>query len=156
MKFLIISWMLVVAALTVGCSQEDRANRGFSLPEGSVERGQQVFLEKACIQCHTLSGPEFSKGQWEYTQTRAINVTLGGEVRKVQTYGDLVSSVINPSHRIAKGYAADEVTTVEGESRMRNYNDVMTVTELVDLVTFLKTQYKLVEIPDTSYPPYVF
>ena len=66
-----------------------------------------------------------------------MSIALGGEVTRIQTYGELVTSIINPSHRLAEGYPVDTVS-VDGKSRMRNYNDVMTVTELTDLVMFLQ------------------
>ena len=48
----------------------------------------------------------------------------------MQTYADLVTSIINPSHRIAKGYSKSEVMDGK-QSKMYNYNDVMRVSELV-------------------------
>jgi hypothetical protein len=79
-----------------------------------------------------------------------MRVILGGPASRVQTYGNLVTSVINPSHRVRRGSA--EMKNPDGSSRMRSYNDVMTVQQLVDLVTFLKAHYK-VWTPPTSYPP---
>ena len=35
-----------------------------------------------------------------------------------------------------------------------NFNDVMTVTELTDLVAFLQSNYKLLEYEPTDYPMY--
>jgi hypothetical protein len=37
---------------------------------------------------------------------------------------------------------------------MRNYNDVMTVQELVDLVTFLQAEYELEPYPNMKYRHY--
>lgn len=69
------------------------------------------------------------------------------------TWSWLVTSIINPSHRFAPGHPADAVQA-DGQSAMTNYNDVMTVSQLVDLVTYLQTQYKLKEYELTDYPPY--
>jgi hypothetical protein len=41
----------------------------------------------------------------------------------------------------------------DGASQMRNYNDVMTVAQLADLVTFLQSHYTLVPYEPTHYPP---
>ena len=73
---------------------------------------------------------------------------------RIQTYGELVTSIINPSHRLARGYAVEEIASEEGESEMKNYNDVMTVSELIDLVTFLQSHYSLREYEITRYPLY--
>ena len=80
-------------------------------------------------------------------------IALGGVTRLVKTYGDLVTSIINPSHRYSIGYAAEEVKT-DGESQMRLYNDEMTVTQLIDLVTFLQPHYEVDIYPRTPYVPF--
>jgi hypothetical protein len=79
-------------------------------------------------------------------------VELGGDVTKVKTYGDLVTSIINPSHKLAKGYPHDEVANND-ESKMYNYNNFMTVQELIDIVMFLQPHYDVV-IPYSAYPGY--
>jgi hypothetical protein len=81
-------------------------------------------------------------------------VELGGLTDRVQTYGDLVTSIINPSHRIAEGYSPEEVMLDDGESRMAYYNSVMTVEELIDIVTFLETKYDLKPATRQAYPSY--
>ncbi|MCA9231605.1 MAG: hypothetical protein KDA57_13220 [Planctomycetales bacterium] len=82
-----------------------------------------------------------------------VVVALGGKVSQIKTYGELVTSIINPSHRFAKGYTPGEVA-VEGESKMTNYNDVMTVSQLIDLVAFLQAHYEIREYEPTHYPLY--
>jgi len=148
-NFAILSLILLLGA----CNQEQIANRGFSLPPGDVENGELLFLEYHCIQCHTLAGTEFAGDEWKLREGGGIAVQLGGESTKVQTYGDLVTSIINPSHRIAKGYPAEQVTE-NGESKMEYYNETMTVADLIDLVTFLKSKYVLKELPVSAYPLY--
>ena len=79
--------------------------------------------------------------------------SLGGKVARIKTYGELVTSIINPSHRLAKAYPSDEIQ-IEGRSRMLNYNDAMTVSELIDLVAFLQPRYEIREYDMTYYPIY--
>ena len=43
---------------------------------------------------------------------------------------------------------------VYGESLMTVYNDVMTVTELVNIVAFLESRYEKLERPGYRYPTY--
>ena len=64
-----------------------------------------------------------------------------------------MTSIINPSHRLAKGYPVYAVS-VDGKSKMKNYNDAMTVTQLTDLVAFVQSKYKLLEYELTDYPIY--
>ncbi len=52
-----------------------------------------------------------------------VTVELDGEVRKVQTYGQLVTSIINPSHTLVENYPR-ELLGPRGESPMTNYNEV--------------------------------
>lgn len=156
MRFNHFKLILLLAGLTlVGCSQEQVANRGFSLPIGDPDNGRQVFLDYQCLQCHVLQGTEFSDDEWRLTEGEGIAVELGGATTKLQTYGDLVTSIINPSHRIAKGYPLEQITE-DGESKMSYYNQVMTVEELIDLVTFLRSKYEFKSYPETIYPYYVY
>ena len=74
-------------------------------------------------------------------------VELGGKVTKVKTYGELITAIINPSHRIAHGYAK-EVVSEDGESNMYIYNTHMTVQELIDIVMFLQPEYEVVPPPN--------
>jgi len=84
---------------------------------------------------------------------REMNIALGGEVHRVSTYGELVTSVINPSHKLARGYG-DDSTVGDGESKMKNYNDVLTVSELIDLVAYLQSKYSIRPPDVTDYPMY--
>ena len=46
------------------------------------------------------------------------------------------------------------MTTELGESRMVVYNDVMTVTQLIDLVAFVQSSYVLAPYNPSHYPVY--
>ena len=136
-------------ACMVGCEGGPKSSKGFTLPDGDAERGQVQFVAFRCYDCHSVSGVELP----EREETEQAIVALGGEVTRIKTYGELVTSIINPSHRLAKGFEPEEVAE-DGESKMTNYNDVLTVSELIDLVAFLQSQYKLREIEPTHYPIY--
>ena len=144
--------ILMTLVLVSACAET--TPKGFSLPPGSAEIGEMVFQDYQCHSCHTVEGLEFDPIEGQILDTEQLRVALGGEKSDVQTYADLVTSIINPSHRIADGYARDEVTDQEGRSKMVYYNSVMTVEELVDLVTFLETRYSIIEKPYTHYNPY--
>lgn len=134
--------------LISGCEQGPESPRGFSFPPGDVERGKQVFLYTGCLSCHVIEGVD-SDIVFELQKP----IPLGGEVSRVKTYGELVTAIINPSHKIPKKYLP-EAMTEDGTSRMRNYNDTLTISQLIDLVTFLETQYELLPYPTTTYPAY--
>jgi sulfur-oxidizing protein SoxX len=146
-------FVLALAGLLSAC-QPTPENFGFSLPKGDAENGKILFAEFQCYECHTFSDVEFNDDQWRLTEGEGIAIELGGEKVYKQTYADLVTSVINPSHRIAKGYADQETTYEDGASKMAYYNSYMTVEELIDIVTFLETKYTVGNKPYTPYNPY--
>ncbi len=141
----------VLVTLLAGCDTGPQSPRGFSLPEGNGERGQQAFVALQCTACHTVSGIDLPEPE----QTSEIRVLLGGATKRVRTYGELVTSIINPSHKLAVGYVPEAILP-EQVSKMRNYNDVMTVSQLIDLVAFLQASYQVqIDFP-TEYRPYPY
>jgi L-cysteine S-thiosulfotransferase len=130
--------------LLAGCAAE------FALPEGDPQRGRETFVELRCHTCHSVADIE----QVEAASTPAVHKRLGGEVTRVKSYEDLVTSIINPSHRLSTRLPGDVIpdsAARAGRSPMPNYNDVMTVQQLVDLVTFLQSEYR-VHVPRVHYP----
>jgi len=125
-------------------------SRGFVLPEGNVERGKALFTDLNCNDCHSIGDIPWAGSKGSDTP----QVALGGAVTSLKAYGELVTSVINPSHKISKTYRDELGTTLPGgRSRMEqyNYNEVMTVSELIDIVAYLQSEYKLV-LPENPYP----
>ncbi|MCR8921304.1 cytochrome c [Dasania sp. GY-MA-18] len=149
MRYLYLMLVLLAVQLLQGCGDPTKSGRGFTLPEGDVEKGQAAFLELHCNSCHAVVG----RADIPHVEDAAITVKLGGKVRIIQNYGQLVTSIINPSHRLAKGYPQAMVQT-EGQSLMPNYNSVMTVQQLTDLVAFLQAQYEMDPVIQTRYPRY--
>lgn len=140
--------MLVACIVALSACDRDRmSERGFSLPEGNSMAGRETFLYMQCNQCHTISGETLPPvpGYEPF-------VELGGEVTRVKTYGELVTAIINPSHKLADGYPEDLVAE-DGESKMYVYNGFMTVQELIDLVAFLQPHYDVV-MPAFQYRVY--
>ncbi len=141
---------LAIAACAVtlqGCFNDPESARGFRLPPGDAEQGKLAFADLQCGACHIVQGMD------EPPESMADpRVTLGGDVTRVKTYGELVTSIINPSHKLARGYLEEEVTA-DGESLMATaqLNQVMTVQELVDLVAFLQPLYN---VRPPQYNPY--
>lgn len=146
--FLIVPIAVLIFLTLSACETGPDSPRGFSLPEGDAERGKQVFLYTGCLSCHAIKGLES-----DIAIELETPVILGGKVSRIKTYGELVTAVINPSHKIAKGYMPSNVQQ-DGVSKMRNYNDTLTVSQLIDLVTFLETRYELVAYDPTKYQAY--
>ena len=129
MKYLLLVSLITVSISLISCDSGPDSPRGFSFPIGDIVKGEAVLLKYQCLACHKIEG---------FDQDKKIK---------------LESIVINPSHKLVQGYPIAAVT-IEGKSKMTNFNDLMTVTELVDLVTFLETQYELVPYRSTGYQYY--
>ncbi len=131
-----------VAFVLIFMSACDVANRNaLVLPEGDAVEGRAVFVDLRCHACHLVQDLELPEIEREYS------IPLGGIGAK--TYPELVTSIVNPSHRLARGLGWEM-----DESPMSNYNDAMTVTQLVNLVEFLQEQYEVPSIPRYRYVPY--
>ncbi|MBT8102471.1 MAG: cytochrome C [Gammaproteobacteria bacterium] len=145
----ILTFVMVSLVALSACDQDVMmSEKGVRLPDGDVQAGREAFLYMQCNQCHTIKGEQLPgiPGQ------DPPYVELGGDVTQVKTYGQLITAIINPSHKLATGYAK-EVVSEDDESKMYVYNDHMTVKELIDLVMFLQPHYNVLP-PSFRYPVY--
>ncbi len=143
MRLAFVLAMALLAVTLSACEIGRRSGRGFRLPEGDLQRGRAAFHDLGCPTCHAVAGTP-DAGEKEGI------VVLGGKVNRVETYGELVTSIVNPSHEISRRYPREEVA--DGDvSKMKNFNDLMTVAQLIDLTTYLQSKYELIQEP--SYFP---
>lgn len=134
-----------LGVLTIGCGS---TSPSFTLPTGSAEHGAAEFLQFRCYDCHRVQGVELPPSE----DTEHVAVELG-LIDQPRSYADLVTGIINPSHKLAKGYTTSLVSQ-DGKSRMPVYNDVMTVTQLTDLIAFLQAHSKVQPLEQTEYRDY--
>lgn len=146
MKFYVISAAAALLIALAGCTTGPESPRGFSLPKGDAEQGQRMFVRMECTACHTVSGVELPDPE----EMQEVSLMLGGEEPQVKTYADLVTSIINPSHKIVTRYPM-ELAEKNGVSKMPIYNDLLTVTDLIDIVAFLEPRYSLKPYSPTGY-----
>ena len=139
MQYRVMFLTAILGLALVACDSGPKSASGFRLPDGDIERGKTAFLEMKCNACHTVAGVDLPAPE----VAPPVTVVLGGETNKVHTYGQLVTAIINPSHELAKGYPLELIQS-GGQSRMTNYNEVMTVHQMIDLVAFLQSRYKVV------------
>ena len=149
MKYIMFILLIIMPLTLISCDKGVDSPRGFSLPHGNSGKGKLVFLKYKCLACHTLDGVEDTNIE----KHQNIVIALGGDRTQVVTYAELVASIINPSHKFSNPYS-QMARTADGQSKMKVFNDVMTVTELIDLVTFLQPNYKLVDYQPTKYQYY--
>jgi sulfur-oxidizing protein SoxX len=142
---------LLMLGLLVGCDQSVKSGRRFVFPEGNSAWGHKAFVDMGCTQCHKVEGVTDLPAP---TASPEKVVILGGRVARLRTYGDLVTSIIHPNQSLS-GKLPERASYKDGrESPMKAVNDTMTVTQLLDIVTFLQPHYKeLQPIYDGSYLP---
>lgn len=148
LMFLVVLSIIIILVLQA-CNPGPDSVKGFRLPQGDATEGEKVFMKYQCLACHNLDGFAYDMVNKEFEPP----VLLGGTSTRVKTYAELVTSVINPSHELANKYQLALIQE-DGVSKMLVFNDVMTVTELVNLITFLQPKYKVPHYEDTHYGPY--
>jgi hypothetical protein len=136
-----LALFLLSLAVLGGCERDRMSERG-------PVAGRDTFIYMQCHQCHYIEGEQFPV----LPGMDPPYVELGGKVTRVKSYGELVTAIINPSHKLADGYPPDRVSE-EGESHMYVYNRYMTIQELIDLVMFLQPHYEVV-VPHYDYRMY--
>ena len=140
-----------VLLLLTACDPSIRSRDAINLPEGDAARGKELFVSLGCVSCHLVIDEQLP----ETDRPDDSAVLLGSHTSTALTYGQLVTSIVNPSHRLSARYRKD-VVSADGESKMRVYNDVLTVSQLVDLVAFLAPRYERVDRPGYKYPVYSY
>ena len=150
-------FIVAIGSFLVSCenSEQKTQAKGFRIPEGDVVVGRTLFKELQCYGCHSIAGIEMPKDGPNVYEDK---IPLGGTSYHIKSYGELVTSIIDPSHSIASSYLAslpDEEKKGKVNSPMVVYNEDMTVQELIDLASFLHSKYVLEERPlDYYYYPF--
>ena len=134
--------MLALAALGVSlglaCEVGPKSGRGLRLPAGDATRGALAFQELGCNECHRIADEPVAAT----SEGRDERVLLGGGVSRIETHGELVTSIVHPSYEISEKYAK------EGDlSKMQSLNERMTVSELIDLTEYLQSKYRIEREP---------
>lgn len=113
----------------------------FPIQSGDIAKGREAFVALGCPMCHVVSGVDLP----DYKGTRFISMPLGGELVFAKTYADLVTSIINPNHVISDKYL--DMLPPAQRNRINTspmyMNPEMKVTELIDIVAFLNSRYKM-------------
>ena len=135
--------VLVAAVVLSACSQEQQPVQGFILPPGDIDKGRVIFVETGCPQCHTVADSDI-----EQPPGSEFHVKIGGEVRQVKHYGDLLTSIVNPDHKVSRVYRVQDESGKDFSSPMPQFAETMTVSQMIDLVEFLHSTYQ------TSTPEY--
>jgi hypothetical protein len=132
--------------LSAGCGYY--STFGFPIEEGSIEAGRQAFIDHQCHRCHSVADVRLPP----LAGASSPLLELGGETSQVKAYSELVTSIINPNHRISERYR--EQLRQRGQTPLESpmpmpHIDNMTVRQLIDLVAFLDSHYTLIEDYDS-------
>ncbi len=144
--------VLTAVTMVMVARSKEQPVKNFVLPEGDIEQGREVFIAFNCYRCHDIAGVELPERKNE----PPFVVRLGGEVMRVRDYGELLTAVVNPSHVISPHYKTklEQIGKDPDQSPMPYYGDIMTVTELTDLVEFLHAHYTRL-LPDYYQSHYI-
>ena len=100
-------------------------NWRFTLPKGDPAKGRKVFEKFQCYFCHEVRGENFPFAGVDY----GPELSQMGRMHPLEYFAE---SVINPS-----AWASKQDRAPDGKSKMPEYNERMTVQELIDLSAYL-------------------
>lgn len=101
------------------------------LPKGDPAAGKDVFNEAGCWACHEAPGFEGGKDDEQI----GPNLT---NIADIQNTRYLFESIIHPNAVIVGGAGSGHVGP-DGKSQMPEFRDLLTVGQVLDLVSFLET-----------------
>jgi mono/diheme cytochrome c family protein len=100
----------------------------FVPPPGDATHGREVFVRLQCHACHRVEREKFPA-----SLRPGPDLTGVGEHHPA---GYILESIVNPNAVIVQGTG---YTGPDGRSTMPDYRGELSVTDLIDLVAYLKT-----------------
>jgi hypothetical protein len=104
----------------------------FGFPAGDARAGREVFVKLECHKCHAVQGETFP-GVTRDATTIGPDLTGMGANHPAEYFAE---SILDPNAVIV---TSPGFTGPDGRSVMPDYRDTLTVTELIDLVGYLKS-----------------
>ena len=106
-----------------------------TLPAGDVTAGRQAFMDLRCTTCHAVpSQPDFPA---------PVSASPGPPIDARLASRDvsyLMTAIMSPSHAISTNTRAEVRARLEGTlSPMGDFSHVMTVRQLIDLHTYVRS-----------------
>ncbi len=136
-KFIQTTLLILSIVLLCACSEVEKPVKGFILPPGDAVVGKAAFVEIGCPKCHTVAGTDITQPPSEQ-----FHIELGKDDRRVRHYGDLLTSVVNPDHKVSPAYRVQNESKDEFSSPMPKFANEMTVAEMINIVEFLHGAYE--------------
>jgi len=104
----------------------------FTLPEGDPRAGRDAFVAMKCFTCHDVAGETFPAHKRDVGEVGPGLAGMGGH-HPAEYFAE---AILNPNSVVVLG---EGYTSADGLSRMPDYNDTLTVRQLLDLVAYLKS-----------------
>tara|TARA_R110000850_G_scaffold59437_2_gene137271 strand:+ start:1261 stop:1686 length:426 start_codon:yes stop_codon:yes gene_type:complete len=136
-----ISRFLAAAIFTLGVATftqaADPVESDSVVPAGSITAGQTLFVEKGCYQCHYAGEIDLPPSKLN----SELFIRLGVKKHTQWDRDDFARSIMNPNHTVSEEYRIVMITLGDKfkaeNSPMPSFNDMLTVSELIHLTTFL-------------------
>lgn len=147
-KFAVTGMLAALVIGISGCAYTPMF--GFPVEDGNTAAGRQAFIGHQCHSCHSIAGERLPP----LAGADSPILELGGATIYAKNYADLMTSVINPDHRISQRYRDQllrQGVVPAGTPMPQPHIETMTVRQLIDLVAFLDSKYQLIEGYDSQY-----
>ena len=109
------------------------------VPKGRVPAGKTLFVEKGCFQCHSADGISLPKSELDQT----LIIKLGTRRHDGWSRDDFAKAIMNANHTVSPDY--EKAMMILGDhfkavnSPMPGFNDILTLSDLIHLTTFLES-----------------
>jgi mono/diheme cytochrome c family protein len=103
----------------------------FALPGGDAGKGKQVFADLECYKCHTIRGESFPPAGGDAKNVGPELTGMGGQ-HPAEYFAE---SILAPNAVILEGPG---YVGPDGKSIMPSYADSLSVSQLVDLVAYIR------------------
>ncbi len=108
------------------------------VPEGDASVGLSTFIDKGCYKCHLTGDAKLPKLE----VAPKLSIQLGGDERRDWTRDRFAQAIMNPNHAIAPEYHIAKIVSGDKfgaeNSPMLDFNDILTLKDLINLTTFLE------------------
>lgn len=125
----------VILFFAVSLLAED--SKSLTFPVGKADVGKSLFVKHGCHQCHSAGATKLPKVDLE----PRLVIELGDRAHEKWTRDDFAQAVMAPDHLVAEEYRIAMMRLGDNlkaeNSPMPKFSDLLLVSELIDLVSFL-------------------
>jgi mono/diheme cytochrome c family protein len=105
----------------------------FTLPAGDAAEGRKLFIEAECHKCHEILGEKFP----EIVKDKGDVGPELSQMAGLHPAEFFFESIVNPNAVIDLDAKEKDFVGADGKSKMPDYNETLTMRQLVDLTAYL-------------------